>query len=201
MIQNDCPICHGRGIDPNTGQKCKCILENALIHFLPTNMRNIKIASDRKINSSWSEYNQLVITEPSNYPFINFLKHYLILKYLQDYTYKYHIMTGKDVFDVYMDSSIEAQSALVNDDLLVLNLGNDVKNKYMQELIPFLIKERNTKGLRTYVNIMNKGLYKNQEDKMYKMILDKYGEETKEVITNPEFKFKKVTPYYLKKGE
>jgi len=201
MIQSDCLICHGRGIDPNTGQKCKCVLENALRQFLPVNMRGLKIASNRRINPSWDKFNQLVITEPSNYPFIHFLKHYLILKYLQDYTYKYHIMTGKDVFDIYMDSDIEAQSSLVNDNLLVLNLGNDVKNKYMQELIPFIIKERHTKGLRTFVNIMNKGLYKNQEDKMFKMITEKYGPETIEVLTNPEFKFKKVTPYYLKKGK
>jgi hypothetical protein len=89
--------------------------------------------------------------------FDSLVKYYLSYQYINTigkYTYKY--LTGREVVDSFLISGSdgdEVEREITNCDFLILILGNDPNNKYMEELLPYLTSQRHTNGKKTWVYI------------------------------------------------
>ena len=200
---NTCPICNGTGVDPNNGRLCVCVIQKAMDTYfssselkyvtVPDELKNLRIdpeihkhdffvmsgvASDKETKSKYSTRPDSILYKGA--PTNQFLKYYIAMNFMKnpEYTYLYH--TGKDIFDVFMSSDMEYQQKITKVDLLVIVIGNDVKNSYLQELIPFVIGERRLKRKQTIVAWGNPGITDREKRATY--IREKYGDAVYDIL-------------------
>jgi len=114
-------------------------------------------------------------------PIVPLVKMYILKRFLRNPNYTYFYGTGKDVFDVFMSDDMAEQKRIVECDLFVVCIGNDFKNNYIQELLPFILGERATKGKQTFVLWVNKSITETVNRTHY--IKEKYGEALFKIIS------------------
>lgn len=156
MAEYVCPKCLNTGFYDKV--QCSCVIERALSVWLdPVLVKAPKISKEKRpsfVNIDSSRF-QSVMFVTDRMQFDSLIKFYLSYKYIQTVgAYKYKYVTGREVVDSFLISGSdgdEVEREITNCDLLVLILGSDPKNKYMDELLPYITSLRHTKGKKTWV--------------------------------------------------
>jgi hypothetical protein len=179
-----CEICKDTGVTPS-GKECVCILQKKIGLYLPTSLKGVTIDSFLKTykvqhkvmktnfyfsGKSFTIGNKIV--QPK--VLIKLIMVHQILAYGVT---SIREVTGMDVFYTFMDDDMNSQHQLMNTPVLILNIGSDYNNKFMKEIIPFLLRTRTSNpNQQTIVCWDNKQITDSQLKK--KFIIDRYDEDT-----------------------
>lgn len=187
MTNNICEICDGTGVDPNSGNVCSCMIQKALDNFLGANFSDVTI-SDKLKNMTVDEsmyhidiyFNagirpDKLANSNNRIPVFEFVKLYLVHKFLYNPEYSFWNGTGTDIFNAYMGTSIAEQNEVIMKDLFIISIGNNVTNTYLKELLPYVLNERKLKGKQNFVIWTNTHI--DDPTKRTEYIKNKYGEE------------------------
>jgi len=184
MEENKCNKCGNSGKTPD-GKVCSCVYKDMLEHFL-YDLKDIQIPEEiKKLKFSDDFYKSDVYTKSTIkignklYPTKSVLKLYLVHRFLRDVTTSYFIGTGKDIFDHYMTDGVDLQKKLQEVDVLILLIGNDFKNSYMQEILPSLLMSRKGQNIIVWDN-----KFVTESTKKIHLIKDKYGDQFHLVLAN-----------------
>lgn len=204
MEDEDCKLCDNTGVNPDNGKMCVCVIQKAINNYFRGSLTDIKVPDYMKSFQFDEDFMEkdiyfgggIVPTEhnlskyrndPDNghmarrLPIVPFVKYYILKRFLRNPGYTYFYGTGKDVFDVFMSDDMAEQKRIVDCDLFVVCIGNDFKNNYIQELLPFILGERATKGKQSFILWVNKSITESADRTHY--IKEKYGQALFKIIS------------------
>lgn len=149
----NCPICRDRGfvIDSNKVQKkCVCQIKKELEKFLAPVLQYQLVK-----NTDFSKYNtQLVITKGTEQGFYSLVKSFLFKYYFehsQNPREQYALATGISVMEDYLANTETKHTYLYKIPLMFLDVTKYYSNKVMGEVILYVLKQRQIKGLPFWV--------------------------------------------------
>ena len=162
----------------------KSIIENMLISHLKEfkdviidkTLKSMKL-SDGILKQNLYTLKRVKINDKS-YNSEEIIKLILAHKFIKNNKSSYFVGTGKDIFDIYMSDGVEGQIYIQNVDTLIVYLGNDFKNSYLQEILPSLLVTRKNQNIIIW---NNKTI--NDASSRKKYIDEKYGEALYTYIT------------------
>ena len=177
----NCPICNDRGVTPNN-TLCVCKLKDIIKTSLPQELIKLKtpkLIIDKNLLGKNIYFGGGTINGITPKQII---KAYIINQLINNLSFSFYYGSVKSIFDIYMSSDNDLQSSIVKQDLLVMKIGNDVKNQYILELIPNIIGERVSNNLPTIILWDNK-IIKDSVDKTH-YIKERYNELTYKYIAS-----------------
>jgi len=179
-MERVCGICNGRGIVGN--RVCKCVIEGILSKRVPVELNKYKIS--KTIKQVCDKVKQCNIYfgggKINNIEPKAIIKAIIVHRILSDYKFEFFYGSVKDVFDIFMSPDNEFQSRITNNDLLVMKIGNEFSNSYIQELVPFILGERISKNKQTIL-LWDNFVNDKSQDKV-KFIKERYSSDTYEYI-------------------
>lgn len=149
-----CSICGDRGIKEN-GSKCTCIISKELIQILPPSLNGIKVSHKVLEESVQKIDGKNILWTCERSKFKQILKSYLVYKYIQKGgRYKFFVLTGNELVTTHLTGEIETTLENIEQaDFLCLELGFDIENRIMPQMLAGLLTKRLDTSLPTWIYI------------------------------------------------
>lgn len=150
-----CPKCNGTGVSIENNLQCSCVLKKALSKYLhPILLQAKSMPKDLKFPISHLKEQKTIITHVDLGGFNAISKYYTSMRFILssgNFTHLYS--TGRELTDTFLADSYDAEKEYLNVDILFLVIGNDPQNKYMNEMLPYVVRQRDMYGKQTWIRI------------------------------------------------
>lgn len=164
-----CNICKGSLIDPRSGNQCSCVIKTSLKRDMnPILLKSTSFDKSFRFPLEHMRKFKSTICTLNKSSFNSMCKYYFSLEYIATngrFTHVYS--TARELISAFLDPiSREAELQYTSCDALFLTIFNDPENKYMTEVIPYLVAQRYAMGKTTWICV---------EQKIYQSKAVKYG--------------------------